>query len=165
MGEMRFDPDMPGAFAGATASLDIFSKIITDGYTYWDRLRRGRSCPDRADIDPIIDIPVLAQHIMLLDVRHNPLDFCFRLIGSTVRQNFTSDQTGRWFSEYPAIAEGSAIWQRHRMVAETGQPVLQLPPYIGPHNDFGQVASVVLPLAVPKAGWSQQLMFLDFVRH
>lgn len=164
MGEVLFDPDIPGGFAQAMAGLKLSSDIIAGGYNYWNGLRCGRSCPDRAEIDPIIDIPALAPHIMLVDVRLEPLDFRFRLIGSAVRQNFGGDYTGHWFSEYPAVAAGTPIWQRHRTVAETGQPMLQIPPYVGPQNDFGRVASVLLPLTIPQPGWGQQLMFLDFIR-
>lgn len=164
MGERLIDPDDADGFAAAAAALNITSDIIRGGYGYWNGLRRGRPCPDRADIDPIIDIPALVPHIMLVEVRCAPLDFRFRLIGSAVRQNFSSDYTGHWFSEYPAVAAGSEIWQRHRQVSEIGRPILQIPAYVGPKNDFGRVASVLLPLTIPQPGWGLQLMFLDFIR-
>jgi hypothetical protein len=164
MGERQFDPNDANGFAAAAAALNINSDIIGAGYAYWDRLRCGRPCPDRSDIDPVIDIPVLAPHIMLIEVRHEPLDFRFRLIGGAVRQNFSRDYTGHWFSEYPTVAAGSDIWRRHKQVAELGWPILQIPAYVGPHNDFGRVASVLLPLTIPRPGWGLQMMFLDFIR-
>lgn len=146
------------------AALDMHSQIVIQGYRYWNSRRDGARVPHRRDIDPIIDIPQLTPHIILFDVRHDPLDFRFRLVGSMVRQNLSRDYVGHWFSEYPNYDASSTIWPRHKLVLESGQPMLQRPTYVGPHNDFIYVENVLMPLLTSQHGWGMQIMFIDFIR-
>lgn len=161
---LQFDPDDPAGLSDAMARLGMQSDIVQRGFAYWDRLRKGRVCPDREDIDPLIDIPALVPHIILFDVRAEPLDFRFRLVGSAVRHNLSRDYAGHWFSEYPNYDASGTIWPRHKLVAETRRPMLQRPTYVGPHNDFIYVENVLLPLTLKRPGWAMQLMFIDFIR-
>ncbi len=121
-------------------------------------------CRCAAIIDPVIDIPKLVPHIILFDVRRDPLDFRFRLVGSAVRQNLSRDYVGHWFSEFPNYDPTGTIWPRHKLVDENGLPMLQRPTYVGPHRDFIAVENVLLSLATPQEGWAVQLMFIDFIR-
>ncbi len=162
--QVQFDPDDPEGLASAMAQLHMESELLVAGYKYWNVRRRGRKMPDRADLDPVLDIPLLLPHIVLFDVRHDPLDFRFRLVGSHVRQNLSRDYTGQWFSELVNYNRNSTIWPRHQLVAETGLPILQRPTYIGPHRDFVAVENILMPLSVPHPGWSMQIMFFDFIR-
>lgn len=161
---LQFDAADPAALSRAMAELGMQSDIVRGGYAYWDSRRNGRVCPHRADIDPLIDVPSLVPHIILFDVRHEPLDFRFRLVGSAVRHNLSRDYVGHWFSEYPNYDATGTIWPRHKLVAETQRPILQRPTYVGPHNDFIYVENILLPLDTKQAGWSMQLMFIDFIR-
>lgn len=140
------------------------SPLIIAGFAYWNDRRCGRAVPDRSDFDPLLEIPKLLPHIILFDVRRDPLDFRFRLVGSHVRQNLSRDYVGEWFSEIPNYAPGSTIWPRHQLVDATGQPMLQRPTYVGPHKDFIAVENILLPINVPQAGWGMQMMFIDFIR-
>ncbi len=161
---MQFDADDPNGLARGMAELGMRSELVIQGYRYWDRSRRGRSCPDRQEIDPLVDIPNLTPHIILFDVRRDPLDFRFRLVGSAVRQNLSRDYVGRWFSEFANYDATGSIWPRHKLVDETGRPMLQRPTYVGPHNDFIYVENVLMPLTVKQPGWGMQMMFIDFIR-
>lgn len=160
---VQFDADDPDGLARGMAALEMSSPFIIAGYRYWDRCRRGRKVPMRTDLDPVIDIPKLVSRIILFDVRRAPLDFRFRLVGSYVRQNLSRDYVGHWFSELPNYDANSTLWPRHKLADENGQPMLQRPTYIGPHKDFIAVENVLLPLAVPQAGWAMQIMFFDFI--
>jgi hypothetical protein len=162
--EAQFDPGDPADLAAAMARLGMDSQLIVAGFDYWNGRRRGRAMPDRADLDPVIDIPTLIPHIILFDVRFEPLDFRFRLVGTHVRRNLARDYTGMWFSDLPNYNPASTIWPRHKLVAETGRPMLQRPTYVGPHRDFIAVENILLPLGVARAGWAMQLMFIDFIR-
>lgn len=161
---VQFDADDPGGLARGMAMLEMSSRLIIAGYRYWDSRRRGRKAPMRADLDPVIDVPKLVPHIILFDVRRDPLDFRFRLVGSAVRQNLSRDYVDHWFSEFPNYDATGTIWPRHKLVDETGRPMLQRPTYVGPHKDFIAVENVLLPLDLPEAGWAMQLMFIDFIR-
>lgn len=161
---LQFDADDPAGLQRSMAALEMQSQIVTQGYRYWDSRRGGKKVPDRRDIDPIIDIPQLTPHIILFDVRHDPIDFRFRLVGSMVRNNLSRDYVGHWFSEYPNYDASGTIWPRHKLVHESSRPMLQRPTYVGPHNDFIYVENVLMPLATDQPGWSMQLMFIDFIR-
>ena len=164
MQQVQFDADVADGLARGMAELKMSSPLIVAGYRYWNSRRAGRSMPLRSDLDPIIDIPTLVPHIILFDVRREPLDFRFRLVGSNVRQNLSRDYAGHWFSEFPNYDASSSIWPRHKLLDETGQPMLQRPNYVGPHNDFIYVENILLPLGVEEPGWGMQLMFIDFIR-
>ncbi|WP_374309685.1 PAS domain-containing protein [Dongia sp.] len=161
---VQFDPDDPGGLRDGMAKLGMASPLIVAGFAYWNDRRRGRTVPDRADFDPVMEIPKLLPHIILFDVRRDPLDFRFRLVGSHVRQNLSRDYVGEWFSAIPNYAPGSTIWPRHQLVDELQKPMLQRPTYVGPHKDFVAVENILLPLGAPQAGWGMQMMFIDFIR-
>lgn len=161
---VQFDAVDPDGLATAMANLKMTSPIIVAGFRYWDSRRRGRILPARSDLDPIIDIPALVPHIILFDVRRAPLDFRFRLLGGVARQNLSRDYTGHWFSEFPNYDSGGTIWPRHKLVHETGKPMLQRPTYVGPKKDFIYVENLLLPLSVAQEGWGMQLMFIDFIK-
>ena len=161
---MQFDADDPDGLARAMAALAMTSPVVSAGFRYWDGRRRGRPMPARSDLDPIIDIPTLVPHIILFDVRRAPLDFRFRLLGSVVRQNFSRDYTGHWFSEIPNYDASGTIWPRHKLVYETGKPMLQRPTYVGPNRDFTYVENLLMPLSVAQEGCGMQLMFIDFIK-
>lgn len=161
----QFDPDDPAGLARGMAALDMQSPLVIAGFHYWDSRRRGKKMPARADIDPLIDIPTLAPNIMLFDVRHDPLDFRWRLLGTRVRQNFWKDYTGQWFSEDSTYQNReSAVWRSLEMVESNGQPVLLRPIYVGPHDEFLYVENILLPLGLDREGWGMQMIFIDFIR-
>ncbi|MDY0871472.1 PAS domain-containing protein [Dongia rigui] len=161
---VQVDPDDANALAAGMAALDMVSPLIVAGFNYWNAKRAGRQMPARADIDPVIEIPRLLPHIILIDVRREPLDFRFRLVGSYVRQNLSRDYVGLWFSGLVNYNPQSTIWPQHKKVALHGLPMLQRPTYIGPHRDFIAVENVLLPLTVPDKNAAMQIMFFDFVR-
>src|SRR5262245_16471554 len=67
-------------------------------YDYWCSLRRGRAMPTRSDVDPT-SIPQHLPNLMLVDVRHDPPSFRYRLIGTRVVDATGEDRTGRPFDE------------------------------------------------------------------
>ncbi len=118
------------------AALGMESEMVLAGFRYWDGKRQGRPVPARGDLDPVIEIPTLLPHIILFDVRRDPLDFRFRLVGTNVRRNLSRDYVGHWFTEFPNYDPTGTIWPRHKLVDETQLPMLQRPTYIGPHKRF-----------------------------
>lgn len=143
---------------------DLVSPVLRKGLAHWRKLAGGRPMPARRDLDPL-DIPQLLPHIMLKDIRRRPLDFRYRLVGSTVRQHSTADYTGRWMSSIPHQGQASIVWRVCAWVAEKGRPLLLRPPYAGPQNHFMWVEAAVLPLAGSDGKTAEKLLvFLDFLR-
>ena len=68
-----------------------------DLYAYWNALRRGRSAPDRSEIEPTAIRDVLADTFMLdIDQSHA---FPIRLAGTRFNGLFDAEQKGRSFLE------------------------------------------------------------------
>jgi hypothetical protein len=61
---------------------------------YWSRIRRGRSTPDQADIDPKA-LKRLLPFVFLLDARGGA--FSYRLAGTTLCERYGSELRGRDF--------------------------------------------------------------------
>jgi hypothetical protein len=77
-----FDPDLAGS--------SKFRELLA----YWDRKRRERPMPRRADIDPL----EIARHlgwIIIVEVLDGPERFRFRLVGTKVVDAYGRDSTGK----------------------------------------------------------------------
>jgi hypothetical protein len=57
--------------------------IAREALAYWEGKLSGRPMPTRRDFDPVFEIPHLLPWIMLVDVLREPLDFRYRLIGTS----------------------------------------------------------------------------------
>lgn len=64
-------------------------------YRYWDGKRRGRGMPARSDFDPVLEVPRLLRHLILVDVHHDPLRLAYRLVGTGEAEMRGSDPTGK----------------------------------------------------------------------
>lgn len=146
---------------------DIRSSHVLAGYDYWlgkqRALRDPAMLPNRHDFDPLIEMPRLAPHLMLMDIRQDPLDFRYRLVGTALRRHMTSDWTGRWLSDIPFQRPGSVVWENNLVVMRGRHPLLARPPYIGPHRDFLFVESIILPLAGDGRQVDMLMFAVDFV--
>jgi hypothetical protein len=143
---------------------DLVSPVLRSGLAHWRKLAAGRTMPARRDLDPL-DIPHLLPHVMLKDVRRSPMDFRYRLVGSTVRQHSTADYTGRWMSGIPHQGRTSVVWRVCAWVADHGRPSLLRPPYAGPQSEFLWAEAAVLPLAGDDPKIAEKLLiFVDFLR-
>lgn len=146
---------------------DIRSPWVLAGYDYWLGKQRalGHSdmLPGRRHFDPLIDVPRLVPHMMLMDVRAQSLDFRYRLIGTALRQHMAEDRTGRYLSNIPFQRAGSHVWDNNMRVFNQRRPLLARPPYIGPHKDFLFVESVILPLAEDGQTIDMLMFAVDFV--
>ncbi|WP_374307191.1 PAS domain-containing protein [Dongia sp.] len=146
---------------------DIRSSHVLAGYDYWLAKRRALAdpslLPHRRDFDPLIEMPRLAPRLMLMDVRRDPLDFRYRLVGTALRRHMATDWTGRWLSDIPFQRPGSTVWENNLAVIRTRSPLLARPPYIGPHRDFLFVESIILPLAGDDQEVDMLMFAVDFI--
>jgi hypothetical protein len=53
---------------------------------YWQSKRAGDAPPFTDSLDPL-EVPRLLPHLMLKDVRRDPWDFRYRVVGATVREH------------------------------------------------------------------------------
>lgn len=143
--------------------LDQATPKLRLGYRYWDSKRAGRRMPARVDIDPAEMVPFLS-HVVLMDVLRDPLDFRYRLMGTTVDSHMTRHYTGLRLSEVPHQRSPSAIWTNFETVARDGAPLQTNVPYVGPHKEFLRVQDMIMPLSAD--GRTVDILFavVDFVR-
>ncbi len=85
----QFDCPIAAAPQGVSALAD-----------HWQGLRRGREFPARSDIDPSELRPYMG-YLCILDVRQEPMDFVYRLFGSTLVDHLNVDLTGKSLLELP----------------------------------------------------------------
>jgi hypothetical protein len=142
---------------------ELISPILREGYGYWRGKRGDRSFPSRHDFDPLLEIPKLARHMMLLDVLRDPLDFRYRLIGDKLRDHMGENWVGRRWSEIPQQRLPNPIWMHHQWVVENGEPRFIRPNYVGPHHQFMFIESAVLPLGDDPERVEMLMLFVDFL--
>ncbi len=81
-------------------------------YRHWDEVRRGRSMPSRADVDPL-SLPELLGNLILIDVLREPLRFRYRLIGSRLTERMKRDMTGKFFDDVPEPVYRDRLYDWH----------------------------------------------------
>lgn len=80
--------------------IEIESATLRRLLTDWDDRRRGREFPARADFDPL-DLRYIIGNLSLLDVRHEPLRFRYRLHATNVAQRLGYEMTGKPLEDHP----------------------------------------------------------------
>jgi hypothetical protein len=143
---------------------EITSELVIGGLRYWESKRSGNHIPARCEFDPLLEVPGLVRFMMLKDVQRDPLDFRYRLVGTGLRHHMTTDWTGKFMSEVEYQRPPSTIWDYHKQVAESGQPLFIKPNYVGPHKDYLFIESVMLPLAKDHRNVDMIMIFIDFLR-
>ena len=126
--------------------LALKSPINQQSFDYWKQKRGSRRMPARDDIDPS-EIAKILPHIFLLDVRAEPLDFRYRLIGTKMDEHMMGAYTGLWMSEIPHQKPPSRIWASCRQVVESRQPLSSDTPYVGKHKEFLTTEDLIMPLS------------------
>lgn len=151
---------------GDARFLDLLSRrssIIRDGFDYWRSKGWPDRIPARADIKPM-EIPKLLPNVILLDVREEPRDFCYRLIGTGVVHHLAEDITGQWMSKIEHQRPPSRIWESCEKVVETRCPYLSSVPYVGPHAEFLYGEDIILPLADESGDVEKLLVFVAYIK-
>ena len=71
---------------------EIQSPLVRALFAYWDRIRVGRFAPKWSDVQPG-DIKSLLPYLIVGQVRTNPFDFQYRIVGTAVVEAFGFDFT------------------------------------------------------------------------
>lgn len=110
---------------------------------YWQDLCPPDGLPGRGDIDPL-DIPGLLPNVYLVDIRHTPLNFRYRLLGTAIVEHSMHDYTGMWVGDIPMQAPPSQIWSLYETVVGTRRPACDLIPYKDRANWFVEMQCMPL---------------------
>lgn len=118
---------------------------LVDGWAYWQSKCRDGRMPGRADIRPE-ELTQTLPHVMLIDVKRDPWDFRYRLVGTRIAEKMFRDRTGEWFSATRQTDASSRAFRRVQHVAETAKPISGVLSYFGPSDDFEELCDLVCPL-------------------
>ena len=88
---------------------------------HWDGLRRGRSYPARRDIDPVALRDYLGL-LCIIAVRGDPVDFVYRLFGSTLAGYLDMDLTGKSIRDLPPAELGQHLFTQIADTISAGAP-------------------------------------------
>jgi hypothetical protein len=126
--------------------LEICSPAVAEIYCYWNHKRGERSMPRRADIDPA-EITRHLPGIQLIDVKRDPLDFVYRLVGTREVAARGHDPTGRRVAESFFGQSADDVLANYRRVIATESFVYDLDKFTTPNGRFVHDESLFLPLA------------------
>ena len=135
-----------GRLQSSGTLLALKSPINQQGFNYWTEKRGDRCMPSRCDIDPSEILKIL-PHVFLLDVRSEPLDFRYRLIGTKMDEHMMGTYTGLWMSEIPHQAPPSRIFSSCKRVVTERAPLSSDTPYVGKHKEFLTTEDLIMPLS------------------
>ena len=129
--------------------LDVCSPPLAEVFRYWDGKRGGRAMPLRAEIDP----NELRRHlpgITLVDVKREPLDFVYRLIGTREVAARGYDPTGRRVAENWFGANSQDVVSNYERVVASRSFLYDKEAFTKPDGRRVVDESLFLPLALPE---------------
>lgn len=138
------------------------SDVVWRGYEYWSSKITDAGLPGRSDIEPT-EIPSLLPHIILMDVRYEPRDYRYRLIGTLVTKHLSRDWTGTWMSDIEFQKAPSQIWTNCDTAVDTRTAIISNTPYVGPYQEFMKAEDVILPLIDEQGQVNMLLVFVDYL--
>jgi len=96
-------------------------------FDYWRAQAGDRAMPARCDLDPMVDLRDIAQHLFLVDVERAPPRFFFRLVGTDVVAHVGKDMTGKYLDE---LVEYDHYYEKvksdYDATSRTGEPSLNV---------------------------------------
>jgi hypothetical protein len=127
--------------------LDVCSPPVADIFHYWDCKRAGRLIPRRSDIDPA-DIVRHLPGLVLVDVKRDPLDFVYRLVGTREAAARGCDPTGKRVAENWFGSDAQDVVSNYERVVATRSFLYHDDEFVRPGGRFVHDESLFLPLAI-----------------
>jgi hypothetical protein len=118
---------------------------LLDMLAYWNRRRGQKRFPGRGDIDPV-EIPQFLPRIMLADVRRDPMDFHYRLVGTGICDVHWFDFTHLTPRELEPPEYAQLVWDDYVAIVGRGEPVAHVVIFESARK-IRYYARIVLPLA------------------
>jgi len=115
-------------------------------YRYWESKRVGTRFPGRAGIDPV-DIPLILSHVLLVDVRREPLRFFFRVAGGAADAIFGHQVTGLYLHQIRDTHLYDVEKAQYREPVDTGQPCYHRNEAVDREGEIFRYERVLLPLS------------------
>ena len=138
---------------------DDWPSVLAFVRDYWEAKRGSRAMPGRNDISPA-QLKTQLPHILLADVVDDGADFRYRLVGTSLREFFRAEPSGKLMSETLAIfgaetlratlgAYGTALARRAPVRLTGGgswfgQNTKLFDAYLAPLSDDGVIPNMVL---------------------
>jgi hypothetical protein len=141
--------------------LKVCSPAVAEIYGYRNRKRGERPMPRRADIDPA-EITRHLPGIQLIDVKRDPLDFVYRLVGTREVTARGHDPTGRHVAESFFGQSADDVLANYRRVIATESFVYDLDKFTTPGGRFVQDESLFLPLGDAAGAINQILIYTHY---
>jgi hypothetical protein len=138
----------------ALGSLDMSSRcptlieadtVLSALWRYWDGKRAAGVMPRRRDLDPLIEIPKLLPHLLLVERIDGR--FRWRLVGSAVVEAYGQELSGRWVDEVISAARRDTAHRHYATVFDTARPIFARNRYISPKQTEFVVSRICMPLA------------------
>lgn len=128
-------------------------------YAEWQQRRKGRAFPARADFDPL-EMKYVVGKLSLIEVRHHPLRFFFRVHAGGAAERLGFDLTRKFLDDYPDIRHRDLIHDHFICVLAEGMPISIRRDAQATDNHVLQCEATVLPLA--KDGQSIDMLITGF---
>jgi len=143
------------------AFLDVCDDHVRELFTYWNSRRAGRTMPLRTDIDPA-EFPRHLPGILLVDVRWEPLDFVYRVVGTREVEARGSNPTGKpvagnWFG-----SDEERVLSNYRYVATKASYLYDYDRFMTEDGHFLVDESLFLPLSFDGARVDQVLVYSHY---
>lgn len=152
----------------AGQGLESCPPVLLDLHDYWQSRRGAQAFPARADIDPV-DIPALLEHLLLVDVLQDPLDFRYRLVGGHIVHHAGHNIQGKTVrgllegENSPDRSVQAKAMDLGKMVSDHKEPVFaQLRYHSGTSNSEKLLHMVLLPLGEQGGGVNMVLGGLSY---
>jgi hypothetical protein len=130
-------------------------------FLYGDERRGGRAMPLRADIDPM-DFVRHLPGILLVDVRWNPLDFVYRVVGTREVEARGWDATGKPVAGNSFGSSEGRVMESYRYVATAGSYLYDFDPFMTEDGHFFVDESLFLPLSLDGARVDRILVYTHY---
>ena len=143
-------------------SLNVTVESHRLALSHWLEVKGDGKLPARADLNLALLAPILPQ-IVLLDVKRDPLDFVYRIIGDKLLSHFTENYSGKALSEISGKGPGTNVFENLANIATIAQPRIQGIPYVGPNRDFVRIESLALPLASDHEKIDKIMIVVEFI--
>ena len=115
-------------------------------YELWQRKRGHRPAPARSDFDPAELRPVLPC-VTLVDVRDDPLDFVYRLVGTEMVRSYGRDVTGLSLRDMQPDEFRNLIWKDLSELVRTWEPQFTALYFTNPQGNLRAYRLLRLPLS------------------
>ena len=115
-------------------------------YSYWRSLSPDGHIPRRESFDPVA-IGCSLDHLILVGIQADPLEFHFRVIGDYVNCRLREPCMHKPLSQVPGKGPGSEVWALYERCYTERLALFDQLNYIGPVRGIHHSCEIYLPLA------------------